>query len=329
MIKNLVSVFIFAVVALIVGGFTGTAHALTVSPARIEITGDPGQTITGEIELFNEQQDARTFFSSFENFEPAGDSGAPRFIGADDGLATWLATEANVTLGSGERKTIPFSITIPQNASPGGYFAAIFWGSQAPGSQGSGEVAIGGKIGILVLLRVSGDVTERGGLSDFTTNGNRKFFTMLPVVFVYRLNNAGGDRIVPQGELQIKNIIGATHNLPVNKSEGSVLPNSTRKFEVSWLEASSESAEQRGQGFFETAKTQWNDFHFGWYTATLHVTWGSTNQTANAVYTFFIVPWQLLVVVFVLLLVIGALGLLGLRRYNRYIIRRYGRQQMK
>ena len=46
-----------------------SAQALTVSPIRFEIGGNPGQILTGEIELFNEQIISRTYYSSFENFQ--------------------------------------------------------------------------------------------------------------------------------------------------------------------------------------------------------------------------------------------------------------------
>src|SRR3989344_6620804 len=164
-------------------------EALTVSPVRMEITADPGQTVTGKLLLLNEQDGTKTFYSSFENFEPSGDSGAPRFIGAEDGLATWMQIESKVTLESGKSIDIPYSITVPKNAEPGGYFAAIFFGSQAPGVQGGGEVSIGAKIGVLVLLRVSGEVAEGGGLLEFIAKDSQRFFSTLPVAFVYRINN--------------------------------------------------------------------------------------------------------------------------------------------
>jgi hypothetical protein len=155
---------LYTILIVAIAGMASPVFALTVSPARVEITGDPGTTLRGEIGLFNEQEGSKTFFTSFENFEPSGESGAPHFIGAKDGLATWIKTENKVVLESGKRSIVPFSITIPQNAQPGGHFAAIFFGSQAPGTQGSGQVSIGGKIGVLVLLRVSGEVAEGGGL---------------------------------------------------------------------------------------------------------------------------------------------------------------------
>ncbi len=316
---------LYTILIVAIAGIASPAFALTVSPARVEITGDPGATLQGKIELFNEQEGARTFFTSFENFEPSGDSGAPHFIGAKDDLATWIKTENKVVLESGKRSIVPFSISIPKNAEPGGHFAAVFFGSQAPGAQGGGQVSIGGKIGVLVLLRVSGEVVEGGGLLEFIAKGKQRFFSALPVTFAYRLNNTGGDRVVPLGEIKIKNTLRMTSaTLLANKNEGSALPGSARKFEVVWGEESqpANDKEQKTEspGFFEMAGKQWSEFHFGWYTAELNITWGVANQTANATYSFFIIPWQLLLIIFIILAIIGFFGKIGLKKYNRYII---------
>ena len=307
-----------------IAGIASPAFALTVSPARVEITGDPGTTLQGEIELFNEQEGTRTFFTSFENFEPSGDTGAPHFIGAKDGLATWIRSDNKVVLESGKRSVVPYSIAIPQNAEPGGHFAAIFFGSQEPGATGGGQVSVGGKIGVLVLLRVSGEVEEGGGLLEFGAKDKQRFFISLPITFAYRLNNTGGDRVVPLGEIKIKNTLRLTSaTLLANKNEGSVLPSSARKFEVLWGQESqviSGTPQETKTGFFETAGKQWSDFHFGWYTANLNLTWGATNQTANASYSFFVLPWQLLLIILIILAVLGFMGRIGLKKYNRWII---------
>lgn len=308
-----------------VAGIASPVFALTVSPARVEITGDPGTTLQGEIELFNEQEGTRTFFTSFENFEPSGDTGAPRFIGAKEGLATWIQSENKVFLESGVRVKVPYSIAIPANAEPGGHFAAIFFGSQEPGVQGGGQVSVGGKIGVLVLLRVSGEVAEGGGLLEFSAKDKQRFFSMVPVTFTYRINNTGGDRVIPKGEIKIKNTLRLTSaTLLANKSEGSILPSSARKFEVVWGEVSPpvNNTEQKTEspGFLEMAGKQWSDFHFGWYTANLNLSWGVTNQTANASYSFFVIPWQLLLIILIIVAITGFLGKMGLKKYNRWII---------
>ncbi len=296
--------------------------ALTVSPAKLEVTADPGQTYRGEIEIFNEQDVEKTFFTSYENFEPQGDSGAPYFIGAEDGLATWIDTEDQYVVESGERLVVPYSITIPAGTEPGGYFAAIFFGSQPPQGNKGGEVTVGGKIGVLILLRVSGEVEEGGGLLDFTIVDNKRFFSVLPIDFEYRFNNSGGDRVVPLGEIEIKNTLRrASTVLLANTNKGSVLPGSARKFLVSWGDESVvEDSDVEEPGFFATAGNQWKDFHFGWYTATVNISWGESNQTADSTYNFFILPWQLLIVLIVVILLVVFVGKTMLRKYKRSII---------
>ena len=306
---------IFGAILLLVCFSVGipSANALTISPVKIEVTGDPGQTLRGELELLNEQAGTKTFFSSFENFEPSGDTGAPKFVGPDSGLATWLVTEASVAVATGETVKVPYTITIPPNTEPGGYFAAIFWGEQDPATQVAGEVAIGGKLGVLILLRVAGDIVEDAGVSDFNFSDETKFKSMLPLTFTYRFSNSGGDRVVPLGNVTVTNTFGLeTAVISANVNEGSVLPGSARKFQTVWGETTGTSS----LGFLGNVKVQFSNFHFGLYKANLAVVYGSANQTAESSFRFFIFPWQLLMVCLLLLILV----IMALKKYNLWII---------
>lgn len=304
------------VAALILIGFSlsvSTASALTISPVKVEVSGEPGQTLRGELELLNEQAEGKVFFSSFENFEPSGDSGSPKFVGSDTGLATWLQTENSVSVATGETVKVPYTITIPAEAEAGGYFAAIFWGEQDPTVVTAGEVAIGGKLGVLILLRVNGDIVEEAGITEFSTQDNDKLKTGTPINFSYKFSNSGGDRVVPLGDITISNTFGGeTAVISANGTEGSVLPGSARRFQATWGETTGTST----SGFFSIVKQQATDFHFGIYTATLAVVYGATNQTATSEFMFVIIPWQLLLMVVLFLL----LALFLLKRYNAWII---------
>ncbi len=300
------------------------AYALTISPVKFEISGDPGQTLHGELKLFNEQDETNTFYSSFENFEARGEAGVPFFLPEKVGLATWIKAQEQITLKPKEEKTIPFSIQIPQNAEPGGHFAAILWGTTPAQAIEAGQVAVGGRLGVLILLRVSGEVEEEGGLLEFGAKDNEKLFSSLPITFTYRFNNTGGDRLVPRGEIKIKNLFGLTSaTIQANARKGNVLPDSARKFEEVWGEELQKTDSGEKLGFFEMAGRQWKEFHFGWYTAHLNLAWAAANQTANATYGFFIIPWQLLLIVIVILAIIGFLGIWGLRKYNRWIVAKH------
>lgn len=307
--------YILAAVLLLSGFLTAvpSASALTISPVKVEVTGEAGQTLRGELELLNEQQGTKVFYSSFENFEPSGDTGSPKFVGGATGLATWLQTEPSVTVATGETVKVPYTITIPADAEAGGYFAAIFWGEQDPTVAAAGEVAIGGKLGVLILLRVAGDIVENAGISEFVIQDGSRIQTGTPISFTYRFSNSGGDRVVPLGDITISNMFGGeTAAISANSTEGSVLPNSARRFQAVWGDSTSTST----SGFLAAVKAQARDFHFGLYTANMAVVYGATNQTATSQLMFVIFPWQLLLVVVIGLL----LALFLLKRYNAWII---------
>ena len=80
-----------------------SAQALTISPARAEITGDPGETITDSFLLINEQNSDETFYTSVENFDSQGETGTPNFTNSKEGLPSWIKVTDKVVLKKGER----------------------------------------------------------------------------------------------------------------------------------------------------------------------------------------------------------------------------------
>ena len=326
--------------------FIQPVFALTISPVRMEIKGDPGKTVNGQIELFNEQNETKIFYSSSQNFEARGDSGAPYFLpDTTKGLASWITVQESVTLQSQERKKIPFSVQIPKNAEAGGYFAAILWGTSPAKEQGGGQVSIGGKLGVLILLSVSGETKEGGGLLDLKIDESGRFVNSLPITFTYRFSNDGSERVKPSGELKIKNLFGFTKaTLNANAQSGNVLPGSIRKFSVIWIEKNQEKSDvfslpetKEKLGFFATVKNQWQNFALGPYKAELDLVYGALSEEqatnkAKASYRFFVVPWQLLIIIIIILAIVGFIGWFGLKKYNQWItkkaIKQFGAMQL-
>lgn len=322
--KTLINVFLLVSVFCFFFSFK-TAEALTISPARIELRGDPGTTIGGDIVLINDQAETKTFFASFENFVADGDSGTPKFVGDKEGLATWISTTEAVVLNQGEVKTIPFTVTIPANAKPGGYFSGIFWGSAPPNADEQGNVAIGTKLGILIFVSVNGDIEENAGISDFSTLNKQWGYRSLPVSFLYRLTNAGGDRIKPEGDVIIRSILGwRVAKVTANPTEGSVLPGTTRKFTTVW-EKNTETLSQEDEkySFFGEVKKQWKNFAVGIFRAKMNVTYGFQNDDvvkSNAVY-FIVFPLEFLIVFFIIAGTVFLTIRFFLIRYHRMVMR--------
>lgn len=282
--------------------FSQKAEALTLSPARFEIETDAGNTVTGEITLLNEQSEAKTFYSSFENFEANGDTGTPNFVPGKDGLASWISADYSVTLNPGEEKKLNFSIKVPPNAKPGGYFAALFWGTN-PVASDDVNISVGARIGMLVLLRVSGEVKEGGGIGEIDTESGEVLFDKLPVTLTYVFTNDGDDRLNPKGLVTVRNLFGIkVSEMKANPTDGNVLPRSSRKYQVIW------GKEQTKNGFFHSALYQVKHFAIGPYKITIDLAYGATGELSDKESKFiWFLPWQILLIVFILLLFIWAI----------------------
>lgn len=317
---NKIFKYIFILVIVL---FCNQASALTLSPIRFELSGDPGSTINEQITLTNETQGVVTYYSSFTNFEAQGETGNPNFVDPVDGLGTWMKTDESITLEPGNTKTIPLTINIPANAEPGGHFAVVFFGT-LPKAE-NGQVGIGANTGVLVLLSVNGDVKEGGGLAGFKVKNDQFWFNTLPVSFEYRFRNDGNDRIKPEGDIRILNsFFIKSKTLDGNPVDGNILPNSTRKFDATWVNHARSADYVPNPSFFtrytDDVVYQWKNFAFGFYTAKINLSYGTKGMTASGSDTFFVFPWQLLIVIFIVLVIVIWGGRKMIRSYNRYVI---------
>lgn len=308
----------YGMIILCLFAISSKAFALTLSPVRLELSGDPGTTLTGEFTVTNEQNTSQIIYPSYENFTSNGESGAPVFSDKKIGLDTWISVgPSQLSVGPGQSITVPYTITIPKDANPGGYFAAIFWGTSSPSD--TTQVSIGAKIGMLVLLRVNGNILESAGITSFDRNDHGFFYTTLPVELRYTFRNSGGDRVEPHGTITIRDTFFVpSATLDANRVQGNVLPGSTREFTTDWVVY---KAPEPVSGFFGTVRYEWQNFALGLYRARLDLAYGSDSHV-NRTAWFFVFPWQLLLCLCVGLLAIWQIGRMLITRYNRYIIKK-------
>ena len=310
--------------ALVFFSVASSVSALTITPIKLELQADPGQVVKQEITLYNEQDAAETLYVSYSNFEANGETGQPMFSDAKDDLGTWMNAAEKVSLAPKSSQIVPLTINVPMSATPGGHFAAIFWGTTPPSGTG-GQVSIGYKTGVLVLLSVSGDVNENGGIVEYNTKDHGTFYTSLPVGFYYRFQNSGGDRVKPTGNIIIKNMIGLTSaRVPGNPVDGNVLPGSTRKIETTWQggDGPTPVADKDQGNFFTKVGREWNNFAFGHYKANLTLSYGIKNQVTTGTVGFWVLPWHLTVFVVVIALLVFFILKKLIGRYNKWVIGR-------
>ena len=305
------------------------AKALIISPLQIDLASDPGTTIGSTFSVYDDSDAPVTLYTQVQNFEAQGEEGNPKFVNTKDGLVSWVSMPASVVAPARSDVKIPFTVAVPKNAEPSGYFAGLFTSTTPPATDGSTNVSLGNRVGALLLFRANGDISEGISILEFGTPGLQHLFSMLPIDFYYRFQNSGADRIQPLGDLIIKNTFGfTTRILNANQVNGNVLPNSIRRFETAWVAAGGNlnqpaavMPEVKHLGFFSAAKTELTNFAFGMYTAHLNLAYGNvTAKSATADFTFFVFPWQLILIIVILLLIIFFSLRFFMKRYNRYII---------
>lgn len=276
--------------------------ALTVGPAKMEYSINPGDIITGNLFLMNETNSIQTFYPNFEKFIEI--NGEKQFLPKEPSeLVKWIKTINSITLAPGEQKDVPFSINAPKNASPGGHFAVIWWSTSPPDAVNGAKIVI--RAGILVYLRVSGEIKESARILNFNNGG--KFYFGLPIGFNLIFENTGNVYLKPKGKIKIKNLIGSIkETLTINEHELQILPESRKDFNIIW-----------------NSDGGWKNFAIGPYSAEINLKYGEGENQISEKIWIFIFPWKTVLAVFLILIIIFFILTKGIKKYNKWVISKY------
>lgn len=241
-------------------------RGITIIPPKFELFGNPGDQIIEKIRVRNDSVSPITYQILVEDFSSTGEEGQvvleEQQSDKQYSLASWMTTETNtVTLLANEEKSFSFTIAVPKDAEPGGHYASILF--QAGSDAQLGITSVSQRVGALVLLRVSGNVTENAVIETFEAP---KYSKTAPLNLTLRLKNAGNTHTLPKGTIVITDLFGRkVDELPLNGLN--VLPGATRKMD-----------------------TEWNRPNLlGYYTATLVATYGQQNLPLTAATKFAVI----------------------------------------
>lgn len=218
-------------------------QTLSVSPTLFQMTANPSQSWTSEIRVINVNDYPITIYPQVVNFAPSGEAGQgnliPIFAVETKGqtLAEWVTlSSTSVVIAPQQTISIPFTVTVVADPSPGGHYAAILVGTKPPENvNGSAQVQTAQFVTSLLFVRVSGDVIEKGSIREFSTIQN--LYSTPAIDFEIRFENTGNVHLQPQGDIIITNMWGTKRGeIPINYQThfGNVLPNSIRKFSFNW-----------------------------------------------------------------------------------------------
>jgi len=276
-----------------------------VEPGKTEVFLNPGESIVKNIIVTNRIDRKVKFKLSTEDFVGTDDPTQPLVLLGDDNspfsLKDFIVPEiTEFELEFGERIVIPVNISVPANAEPSGYYGALIVSNDPSVQKGASSNEIEGKtrivsrIGSLFLLKINGKGKEEGSIEDFKIIGPSKmFYEKRPEGFEIAFKNSGNVHLVPYGTISIRNLFGTTvKTLPVDAYF--VLPDSIRYREVKWDEG----------------------FSIGRYTANLSLNKGYATEYENDKLAFWVLPWKILLIIFIGILLIVAILYYFLTRFE-------------
>jgi hypothetical protein len=292
--------FIF-VGMLISGGVSHAQNAINVKvqPALFEQTINPGDQFQTSITVTNLDSVSRQFSVGVQDISGMNDAGEPIFASStvpQYSVSSWVSLGATaVTIPAGGNVSIPFTITVPKGAQPGGHYGAIFvsYGTGRPAVNGSG---LAYDIGALIELRIAGNATEQAEIKEFSTD--KSLYQTPTVTFTASVANEGNVLLQPRGPIDITNIFGQkVGTVILNDEGGSIFPGSQRSFTALW----------GGSGFA-----------FGQFTAVTTLNYGDTeNKTISAATSFWVIPIIPIAVVLVSIIFFILIFVWALRAYVR------------
>jgi hypothetical protein len=244
---------------------------LSISPVVFELNADPGDTLTNQVKIYNPTDFPQHVKMLVEDFEPVGEEGDVILDEPNTdntySLAKWTTiSPKEFTLASEEQKLVTYAISIPPNGEPGGHYGSVVAFISGGSDQMTGS-AVGSKRGALILLRVSGKISEDLTINMFSTKSFQEYG---PIKFDLKFENIGNVHVRPAGFITIIDTWGkqvAQLDIPQNN----VIPGAIRQ-----------------------AGPEWENVNLmGRYTATIVANYGSgSKETVTSVTTFTVFPWK-------------------------------------
>ncbi|WBB67777.1 hypothetical protein [Micromonospora sp. WMMD812] len=197
----------------------------------VEVTLDPGQVMTEHLAVRN-FSDRTVVFALKAADGYLTDKGRFNMLPSDresvDG-GTWIDVRDRVTVGPRKTTVVPFTITVPKDATPGDHPAGI----AATVTSSGGTVAVESRVGFRVMMRATGTVTAAVAISNLTARHDRSWNPFAPgtVHVRYTATNGGNVAVTGSGRATATELFGLTGSGTRTDVE-ELLPGGSRQVEA-------------------------------------------------------------------------------------------------
>src|SRR3972149_2962658 len=224
---------------------------IAISPAIMQFEANPGEVIHGDVKLKNATGSDLAVALSGRNFTSNNENGAPVFLESnvpfEASLEDWIKLEKSevvvekIEIDKSNTAVVKFTITIPEDAEPGGYYAAVLANNKDAVSSANKNVQFLDTRGSLILLTVRGEVKKNLELVKFFTadpflveKTETNILEWFPVVMITRLSNSGNTHVIPIGNIFLYQGDAKIAEIKFNEGIGNILRESSRTYETIW-----------------------------------------------------------------------------------------------
>ena len=257
---------------------------LSAIPPRLEITVNPGQTITKTIKVRNESKLEKIITTDIKDFIVVDDSGTPLQIDNQDlsnrwAASSWIQVSADkLKLKPGETRSLSVTVIAPDDALPGGHYAMILHSPSNDTVLSQTSAVIQANVGTLVYITIPGNINEAAQIKDFSAPS---FSEYGPIPFTATITNLSDIHITPQAFISVTNFLGLkTANLPLESIN--IFPYTSREFTTNLNK----------------------QLLFGRFKAILSAAYGTTGQIATSTIFFWVIPYKLVITLIAILTII-------------------------
>ncbi|MCD0443155.1 DUF916 domain-containing protein [Glycomyces sp. A-F 0318] len=176
--------------------------------AWVEQELDPGETATEHMAIHNLSDQEVTFrLSAADGY--FGDNGRFGMLPSDQpsvDAGLWIEVQDEVTVGPDETAVVPFTTTVPENATPGDHAAGVAASvlSQQVGSDGA-TIGVESRVGFRVMTRVTGELAPAAALEAVASSYDLSWNPLAPGVaqVTFDVVNTGNTRLTVTGAVTV------------------------------------------------------------------------------------------------------------------------------
>jgi hypothetical protein len=284
----------------------------SVAPSVLELEANRSELIDASITVINTGEADQTYYLDTIGFQSDDDGQSPTFFEeneADSVLANWIKfDEKELIVPAHTQAKVSFQIFVPDSAQDGGHYAAVTVATSPFDVVASNGAIIEAKTAVLVLLSVGGtEMNPKAAILDLVSLQKQGIKSLPWGEYTFRIQNQGNVHVKPTGTLSFTDMFGRTiASTPVNTSEGRVLPSSTRTYEA--------TITSKTEGWIQTASKQMSMFAAGPISAVLEIDYGGEEKLLMVQSDFWLIPWQLIVSLFLMTAVLLLMFVLGRRK---------------